>query len=103
VQRVDEESGVATYTALWGRATAGAVWIALLALAATVGCATAHAAGLPLWCIAALGCVFVAGIAFALAFLLRRVRGGAIEAAAGAWTFVSYTALGLLPLGVTVR
>jgi 4-hydroxybenzoate polyprenyltransferase len=99
----DEERGVETYSALWGRANAGGVWIALLAVAAAVGCAAAHAAALPLRCVAALAGVFVIAFAFALGFLFRRVRGNAIEAAAGAWTFVSYTALGLLPLGVTLR
>jgi 4-hydroxybenzoate polyprenyltransferase len=99
----DEERGVETYTALWGRRGASAVWLAILGTAAALGCATASVAHFPLASILALATTAAAAGVVAIAFLRDRLGGAALEAAAGGWTFTSYCALGLLPLGVIAR
>ncbi|HEY6236061.1 MAG TPA: UbiA family prenyltransferase [Candidatus Elarobacter sp.] len=100
----DEEPGVETYTALWGRAGATTVWVG--AIACNVALATIAAAhvgfarvDLPVFAALALAAV-ACGIAF-----LRATRTGSgrrIEAMTGVWTVGSYLFLGIVPLGVHV-
>jgi 4-hydroxybenzoate polyprenyltransferase len=96
----DEEHGVETYSAAWGRPRALSVWLIALALAG--GCATAAGATI------GVGAV-VNGLslgAFAMAFLLsvRFTRdplpgsGKKFELVAGLWTLTMYVSVGVLPL-----
>ena len=100
----DEEPGVETYTALWGRGRATALWAGAIACnvvfatiaAAHVGFARVDAIVFGTLALAAGGC--------AIAFLrsLRPGSGRRIEAMTGAWTVGSYLFLGIVPLGVHV-
>ena len=95
-----EEPGVETYTALWGRPTAVAAWLA--ALVATLGCALAAAQRIaflaPLAAVLT-GLLLVAawvGIRFVLTPRPGLARG--IEACSGGWTLALYLTLGVVPL-----
>ena len=95
----DEEPGVETYSALWGRPAAVRAW--LLAIGATALCAwqTARQIGIAVafgWLLAALiaGCIVVA-VTF-----LRSSRAGAgkrLEIMSGVWTLLMYLSLGAVP------
>jgi hypothetical protein len=100
----DEEPGVETYTALWGRPLATAMWTG--AIACNVALATIAAAhiGFARIDLAVFGGLALAAVACAVAFLrsLRSGAGRCIEAMTGAWTLGSYLFLGVIPLGVHV-
>ena len=100
----DEEPGVETYTAMWGRAGATAVWVG--AIACNVALATIAAAhvGFVRVDLVVFGALALAAALCALAFL-RSQRAGSgrrIEQMTGAWTLGSYVFLGIVPLGVHV-
>ena len=95
-----EETGVETYTALWGRPTAVAAWLS--AQAATLGCAVVAAGRIgftgPVF--AVLGTLWVgAGV---LGFSFVRTASGwlakGVETYSGAWTLALYLTLGVVPL-----
>ena len=99
----DEEPGVETYTALWGRGRATAIWVA--AIAVNVGLATIAAAhvGFARVDVAVFAALALAAAACAIVFLRSRRGGGRrIEAMTGVWTLGSYLFLGVVPLGVHV-
>jgi hypothetical protein len=96
----DEETGVETYTAVWGRPRAVGSWIAALALAAAsavMASRSVHVGGT----VAALG-----GLMLLAAFLVGRRflatpvpgTGKRFEMMAGVWTLVMYLSVGILPL-----
>jgi 4-hydroxybenzoate polyprenyltransferase len=98
----DEERGVETYSAMWGRVRATWIWCA--AFAATAVLATIAAAHIDLTHVDApiFGAVLVVAVVATIAFVRYPVPLAAkfIEALSGAWTVVMYTALGLLPFVV---
>lgn len=100
----DEEPGVETYTALWGRTRATLVWTG--AIACNVALATVAAAhvGFARIDLVVFGSLALAAAACGIAFLhsLRAGSGRHIEAMTGAWTVGSYLFLGIVPLGVHV-
>jgi 4-hydroxybenzoate polyprenyltransferase len=98
----DEETGVETYSFLWGRGRAVVVWIALMMVTAAFAIAAARhivferpaAIGLGAWILlaAALGAVF---------YMQRRTGGGKyLETMAGIWSLVLYLSLGIVPLAL---
>jgi 4-hydroxybenzoate polyprenyltransferase len=98
----DEERGVETYSALWGRARA--TWIWCTALAATALLATSAAGHIgfagcdaPVF---ALGLVIAAAIAASFLRHPMRAATARIETFSGAWTIVMYLTLGVLPLAL---
>jgi 4-hydroxybenzoate polyprenyltransferase len=100
----DEEPGVDTYTALWGRRGATLVWGG--AIASNVALATVAAAhiGFARVDLAVFGVLALAAAACGISFLrsLRAGSGRRIEQMTGAWTLGSYLFLGIVPLGVHV-
>lgn len=99
-----EEEGVETYSVLWGRSRAIAVWLSAVAL--TLGCAllTARAIGFALPVAVTLGALLAIAVVLGARFARRpSVRGGeAIEKIAGVWTLVMYLSVGLVPMALTV-
>jgi hypothetical protein len=97
----DEEYGVETYSALWGRGRAVAVWLAALA-ASALGAALAGTLIAATWGIAPFAAVVVAAITLGLRFLrlptTRRAKG--VELVSGLWTLTLYLGLGAIPLAV---
>jgi hypothetical protein len=96
----DEETGVQTYSSLWGRRAAVAVW--LCAMMATSLCAWRAALRIDfvLPVVAALGLVFLAGLVVGVGFLRQERPGGGkrFEMLAGLWTLILYLSLGVVPL-----
>lgn len=96
----DEESGVETYSALWGRKRAVCAWYG--ALLATALCAWLAASRIGFALPEATGfLVLLAGAALIAARFLRRPlagRGKQIETFSGVWTLLVYVSLGALPL-----
>lgn len=96
----DEETGVQTYSVLWGRRKAACAWLGMLG--ATACCAWQAAKRIdffwPVW-IATMTILVLAGVA-AIRFLRQPVPGGGkrFELLAGLWTLVLYLSLGLGPL-----
>ena len=96
----DEEPGVETYSAAWGRPRAVSTWLVALGLAGASAAAAARTAGV--------GGIMagVAGVAVMLAallgarFLQRPVPGSGkpFELFAGVWTLSMYLSVGILPL-----
>jgi len=96
----DEENGVQTYSALWGRPTAVCLWLATMI--ATAACAWQAAVRIHfVWqVLAATGLVFLTAAIVSVRFLRQpKARAGKrIELMAGVWTLILYLSLGLAPL-----
>ena len=96
----DEEPGVETYSAAWGRPRAMSAWLAALGLAGACAAAAARTAGVG-GIMAGVGAVGVMLAALLGArFLQRPVPGSgkAFELFAGVWTLCMYLSVGILPL-----
>ncbi|MFT3785926.1 MAG: UbiA family prenyltransferase [Tepidisphaeraceae bacterium] len=92
----DEETGVQTYSSLWGRTRASVVWLAAiagtLAFATTAARATGH-----VWLVGAGLLVAAMGAGIVVAWFLRQTRSGSgkrIELASALWTLWLYLLLG---------
>jgi len=98
----DEEAGVETYSVLWGRGRAVAVWIAMMTSTAAAACMAARRIGfvVPVACV--LGAVIL--LAGALGVHLVWVRGDGegkrLELVSGAWCLLLYVSLGVAPLAL---
>jgi UbiA prenyltransferase family len=100
----DEEAGVDTYSALWGRGNATVVWLVAVVLAGVVAAAAAmQVRYLPIDEIL-LGSLVVAAIAVAVGFAMKPDAKSSkrIEAVSGIWTIGTYLCLGVLPLAARV-
>ena len=95
----DEETGVATYSRLWGRPVAVVSWWGAMAVALTfaVGVATRLRIVRPIGLILSLS--LATGVVIGLCFLAdsKPKRGKWIEQFSGVWTLALYLSLGLLP------
>lgn len=96
----DEEVGVETYSALWGRGRAIGVWLGALLLTAISAYLAARAidfAGPAGWLLIAL---LGSAIAVGLSFLQRPAgrRAKLIETMSGVWTLLMYLSVGVVPL-----
>lgn len=101
-QPADEEEGVETYSRLWGKSGAAAVWVA--ALAATLGCAimAAAAIGFILPVAITLTTVFLLSLSHLPSYLKGNLPGKRLEALSALWTLVLYLMLGLVPLALSM-
>ena len=99
----DERHGVETYSAVWGRRRALAVWSGAVVLSA--GCGLAVLQHVPGTALLAGGLVLVAlgviAVGMGALWADRPGRGNFVEAAAGVWTLGLYTTIG--PLALLVR
>jgi 4-hydroxybenzoate polyprenyltransferase len=99
----DEEPGVETYTAAWGRGRAVAAWLGAMGLAYGAAVACGGAAGVAGVVAGGLAPFCVLGVAAGVR-LLRRPEAGAgkgVEGAAALWTLALYLVLG--PLALLLR
>jgi len=96
----DEEPGVRTYSVLWGRGPALAVWLGTIL--ATGACAIVAARQIdfvaPASILLAALAALVAGAAVTFARAADSGAGKRIEAASALWTLVMYLTLGALPM-----
>jgi 4-hydroxybenzoate polyprenyltransferase len=96
----DEETGVQTYSVLWGRRSATLAWLGVMGT--TAFCAWQAAKKISfLWpVLVATMTVFILAALAAVQFLRQLKPGGGkrFELFAGVWTLVLYLSLGLVPL-----
>ena len=95
----DEERGVDTYSALWGRGRAAIAFLTVMA--AAMGCAVLAAShvGAARWVGTVLMLLWLVALGIGAAFVRspRRGAGRTVEAMAGAWTLIVYLSLGVAP------
>jgi 4-hydroxybenzoate polyprenyltransferase len=95
----DEEEGVETYSALWGRSKAVAAWLAVMVV--TAACALLAAVEINFaWPVAVLLAALVSTAFVISAGFLKKPeakRAKLIEAMAGVWTLLMYLSLGAIP------
>lgn len=101
----DEEPGVETYSALWGRSRAVVVWFLAATTTAVFAWQTArqiHFEQVVVWLLLGL---LVACAAITIRFVKRPVKGAgkSIEVASGVWTLLMYLSLGALPALLMAR
>lgn len=97
----DEEHGVETYSALWGRNRAVVVWLVALVVTA-IGAALATFQVETPWEIGAYAAVVALSFALGLRFLRHPVAGSGkpLELLSGLWTLLLYLSLGAIPLAL---
>lgn len=98
----DEETGVQTYSVLWGRPVAVAAWLGVIAATTMCAVLAARKIHFALPVAVATGTVLAAA-AVAAAGFLRNAKPGSgkrFEILAGVWTLVLYLSLGLAPLAL---
>lgn len=100
----DEEPGVVTYSAAWGRSAAVAAWLAALAL--TAACVVMTALHIGVGTLLAAICGALLAAALAVAWRIPRApepeSGKWFEYASGIWMLSLYLALGVAPLTLRV-
>lgn len=96
----DEERGVETYSAIWGRQNAVRAWIAALALSALAACLAAREVGFLGGAAWMLGIGAGGGATVGARFLEDSLptRAKAIESFSGAWTLLLHFSVGPAPL-----
>jgi hypothetical protein len=97
----DEEHGVETYSALWGRERAVLVWLVAVVVTA-LGAALATFQVETPWEIVAYAVVVALAFALGLRFLRLPVAGSGkpLELLSGLWTLLLYLSLGAIPLAL---
>lgn len=96
----DEETGVETYSALWGARNAILAWLGAMVLTAMASLLAARYIRFIRTDVAILVLLLGAAAAIAIAFLRmpQTARARRIEQMSGVWTLLMYTSLGALPL-----
>lgn len=95
-----EETGVPTYSKLWGPRRAVVVWLAVMLVTAACGILAADRIGFAPAAAVGLGTLWLGAVAVAGRFAWRPEARGSrhLEAMAGLWTLGLYLALGILPM-----
>ncbi|MEI8194944.1 MAG: UbiA family prenyltransferase, partial [Phycisphaerae bacterium] len=97
---MDEETGVPTYSALWGRHRAVAGWFLVLTLTMVFALLAAQSINFLLPTAGVLGASLLLALCMALRFLRQQHprQGRRIEQVAGLWTLALYLILGAIPM-----
>ena len=100
-----EESGVETYTVLWGGARAVTVWIAVMAVALASAVLAAREVGSARMVLAVLGAIWGAALLAGSLFVAKPTPARArwIEPLAGVWTLAMYVSVGIVPVLLRTR
>jgi 4-hydroxybenzoate polyprenyltransferase len=98
----DEEPGVPTYTALWGRPVAVAAWVAALTGTLVLARRAAAQVGFAGGAVVALLPLLLAALVLGARFLRRPARSLArgFEPLSGVWTLALYLSLGVVPMAL---
>lgn len=98
----DEETGVETYSFLWGRKSAVLVWLVLMAATASLACVAATNIGFLASELIILTITVAVAAALGYHFLrtLSTGEGKRLETMAGVWSLLLYLSLGVLPLAL---
>jgi 4-hydroxybenzoate polyprenyltransferase len=96
----DEEEGVETYSAVWGRRRAVLAWLGAIAATTLFATLAARDVGKTWPVLALLGTVAIIAAAEGVAMVRspRPGRGKHLETLAGVWTIVMYLGVGVFPL-----
>lgn len=94
----DEETGVETYSFLWGRAGAVRGWLLAMGLTGATAAIAAKQIAFLAPVAAVLGTLFLISIILGLRFLNAPKNGKVFEALSGLWTLCLYLFLGVVPL-----
>jgi 4-hydroxybenzoate polyprenyltransferase len=96
----DEETGVETYSFLWGRRNAILVWLSMMACTGGFAYVAAQGIGFARPVLILLLILFLAALAVGVYFLQGSVpkRGKYVEAMAGVWSLLMYLSLGFIPM-----
>ena len=99
--QADEETGVQTYSALWGRKVAVLAWLGVMLVTGICATLAASRIAFTLPVLTATMTVFVVAMVAGAGFLRvsKPGSGKRFELLAGVWTLVLYLSLGLAPLG----
>lgn len=97
-QPAQEEEGVETYSALWGKRRAVTCW--QLAMGATLLCAwnAGRAIGFDLPVLVSLGMLLATAMILATQYERTSMKGSYLEKMSALWTLVLYLVLGIIPL-----
>jgi len=98
----DEEDGVETYSAIWGRRRAVAAWLGAMALCAACALVAAREIRFVAPVAAVLAILLAAALAAAVGYL-REARPGSgrrFELVSGVWTLAMYVSVGVVPLAL---
>lgn len=98
----DEENGVETYSFLWGRNRAVAVWLAMMTVTGILACRAAQNIEFLAGVMTILAVTIVMATALGLRFLATHAQGAGkrIETMAGVWSLLLYLSLGVLPIAL---
>jgi 4-hydroxybenzoate polyprenyltransferase len=98
----DEETGVETYSALWGPRRATMAWLALMACALLAATLAARAVDAQSVVAGLLGGIMLVALATASSMTPSPSRGAGkrLELVSGVWTIAMYLGVGVLPLVV---
>lgn len=96
----DEETGVQTYSVLWGRPVALSAWLGMMLATATCATLAARRIHFMIPVAAATGTLLILAAVVGIRFLRSPRPGGGkrFELLAGIWTLVLYLSLGIIPL-----
>lgn len=94
----DEETGVETYSVLWGRKKAVLAWSAALALTGAAAIMAAWQIHFVLPVIVVLGSVFASALLAGINFPGTLKSGKVFETLSGLWTLCLYLMLGVVPM-----
>ena len=100
----DEETGVQTYSMLWGRPVAVGIWLSVIAVTAMCAVLAARRIDFGLLVGVTTGTVLAVAVIAAAGFLREPKPGSGkrFEMLAGVWTLALYLSLGLVPLALRV-
>jgi len=101
----DEEHGVPTYTAMWGRRNAAMAWLGALGLTAVCAVFAAHEINFAAPASILLAAALCAASVIALRFLRQPTaeRARLIELMSGVWALLVYLSLGAAPLFLRIK
>jgi 4-hydroxybenzoate polyprenyltransferase len=96
----DEETGVQTYSVVWGPRRAVAGWLTVLALTTIFAVLAAHAVGATWIVLGILGVLALVAAVESARFLqaMRPGQGKRLETLSGIWTIAMYLGVGVVPL-----
>jgi 4-hydroxybenzoate polyprenyltransferase len=98
----DEETGVETYSAVWGRGPAVRAWLIAMALCASCALMATRAIDFLLPAAAVLAALLLVSAFIGTRFLKTEAPGAGkrIELVSGVWTLTMYLIVGVVPLAV---
>jgi len=98
----DEETGVETYSFLWGRGNAVFVWLAMMTVTGAIAVIAGVHISFAIPIAIVLGILVLISAYMGVMFIRKpeQGRGKSLEVMAGVWSLVLYLSLGVIPLAI---